>query len=285
MIDSVSSSSVDGTLISNANTSENTIEVFKSPSCDDSGYAEGETFLGSIDMNVGDGGSGTWSVSTDQVANGDAVTATVTAGQAATPPSSRSASSQTSVRAAAPRPTAPARSPGRRYFAPGSTGNTVVFTYTAADGGMVDGGLTLTVPEGWSEPSTSGGDDGYTITDTGDLNVDGRTIYINGITLAGGASMTITYGDTGSDGHGATAPDADGTQDWPAQQRSSTDRTLTDIAPPTTVVGTPLSDLNVSVTPTSIGAGITSVKLADIPPAWVASLSARRPTPLRTARR
>src|SRR5207253_5481377 len=44
----------------------------------------------------------------------------------------------------------------------GSSGNTLVFTYTAAAGGISSGAVTLTAPAGWSAPSTTASAAGYT---------------------------------------------------------------------------------------------------------------------------
>ena len=210
LIDSVSPNSVTGTLNSNANTTENIVEVFTSPTCDGSGFGEGRTYLGSTTVNVGDGGSGAWGFETTDVANGEGVTAVVI-----TPNGDTSEFSQCVV--ADFGGTAPDGSGtitvSPSTFAPGSTGNALTFTYTAADGGMSGGALSLTVPSGWSAPSISGTDPGYTTTNNGDLNVDGSTIYVTNITLAGGESMTITYGDHTADGPGATAPSVNGMQE------------------------------------------------------------------------
>ena len=55
----------------------------------------------------------------------------------------------------------------------GSTGNTLTFTYTAATGGMANGELKLTVPIGWSAPSTNAADAGFTKSSTGTVSVEG----------------------------------------------------------------------------------------------------------------
>src|SRR5689334_15951423 len=47
------------------------------------------------------------------------------------------------------------------------TGRTITFTYTAASGGMQNGSITLVVPAGWSAPSTTGANAGYTTASTG----------------------------------------------------------------------------------------------------------------------
>ena len=55
----------------------------------------------------------------------------------------------------------------------GSTGHVITFTYTAATGGVSDGGVHLTVPAGWSTPSTTGTSAGYTTASTGTVSIDG----------------------------------------------------------------------------------------------------------------
>ena len=58
----------------------------------------------------------------------------------------------------------------------GSTGHVITFTYTAATGGVSSGGVHLTVPAGWSTPSTTGTAAGYTTASTGTVSIDGQTI-------------------------------------------------------------------------------------------------------------
>src|SRR5207302_1817790 len=72
----------------------------------------------------------------------------------------------------------------------GSTGNTMTFTYTAAAGGLSNGSVTLVVPGGWSAPSTTGSNAGYTTASTGTVSVSSQTITVSSVTLAGGATMT-----------------------------------------------------------------------------------------------
>src|SRR5207248_8918660 len=67
----------------------------------------------------------------------------------------------------------------------GSTGNTIVLTYTAAAGGLSNGSITLDVPTGWSAPSTAGANAGYTTASTGTVSVSGQTITVSSLTLAG----------------------------------------------------------------------------------------------------
>jgi hypothetical protein len=86
------------------------------------------------------------------------------------------------------------------------TGRTITFTYTAGTGGTSSGTVTLVVPAGWSAPSTTGANAGYTNSSAGSLNVSGQTITVSSLTLSAASTFIITYGDTGSGGPGATAP-------------------------------------------------------------------------------
>ena len=52
-----------------------------------------------------------------------------------------------------------------------STGNTITFTYTAATGGMRNGQVTIVVPTGWTAPSITGANAGYTTSSTGTVGV------------------------------------------------------------------------------------------------------------------
>src|SRR5206468_10074514 len=108
-------------------------------------------------------------------------------------------------------------------------GRTVTFTYTAASGGMQNGAITIVVPAGWSAPSTTTNAAGYTSASTGTVSVASQTITVSNVTLAGGATMTITYGNTGSGGPGATATSSTGAQTWQAQQKARSTGTLTNL--------------------------------------------------------
>src|SRR5207247_2289898 len=121
-----------------------------------------------------------------------------------------------------------------------STGQTITFTYTAAAGGLSNGSVTLVVPAGWSAPSTTGSNAGYTTASAGSVSVSAQTVTVSSLTLAGSATFTITYGATSGGGPGATAPVPAGAQTWTAQQRSSSSGTLTSLSssPSITVVDT-----------------------------------------------
>ena len=84
----------------------------------------------------------------------------------------------------------------------GSTGNTLIFTYTAATGGLRSGEVEVAVPTGWPDaPSTNPKTAGYVTSTCGTrLSLAGRTIVANGVTLAAAQTCTITYGSTASGG-------------------------------------------------------------------------------------
>src|SRR6185437_15329987 len=111
-----------------------------------------------------------------------------------------------------------------------ATGRTITFTYTAATGGISNGSVTAVVPAGWSAPSTTGSNAGYTTSSSGTVSAAGQTITVSSLTLSGGSTFTITYGDTGSGGAGATAPVPAGAQIWQAQEKSSSGGTLMNLA-------------------------------------------------------
>ncbi len=111
-----------------------------------------------------------------------------------------------------------------------SSGHTIAFTYTAADVGISNGAVTLKVPSGWLAPSLHHGGRGYVTASEGTLSLSGRTIKVSGLTLAGGATMKITYGSKVGGGAGVTAPKHRGAQKWQTQERSSATGTLSALA-------------------------------------------------------
>ncbi len=140
----------------------------------------------------------------------------------------------------------------------GSAGDTLVFTYTAATGGMSSGAVRVTVPTGWSAPSLTGTAAGYTTASTGTVGVAGQVITVTGVTLAGGATMTITYGSTAGGGPGATAPTTAGAQTWQGAQRSVAASTITNLgASPSVTVLAADGTGTLGAAPTSFVAGST----------------------------
>src|SRR5262249_61691902 len=112
----------------------------------------------------------------------------------------------------------------------GSGGNPLVFTSTAAAGGVSSGQLTIAVPATWTSPSTTGSNAGFTTSTCGSVAIVGNTIQVSGITLGGAASCTVTYGSTASGGAGATAPSQVGALAFTSQERSTGTGTLTNLA-------------------------------------------------------
>ncbi|HEX4525926.1 MAG TPA: invasin domain 3-containing protein, partial [Gaiellaceae bacterium] len=139
----------------------------------------------------------------------------------------------------------------------GATGNTVTFTYTAATGGLSAGKVQLTVPAGWTAPSTTGANAGFTTSSTGTLAVAGQVITVSNVTIAAGATLTITYGSKASGGAGATASTTAGSQSWSAAEASTSGGTVTALASSPSITVSPGAATKVawSQQPTSTGAG------------------------------
>ena len=106
----------------------------------------------------------------------------------------------------------------------GSTGNTLVFTFTAPVGGTfaANSYVTLTVPAGWTAPSTTSGSAGYTTATAGTctpgaLSVTGSGPWTIQVTqaCAAGTSFTINYG-IGTNATHVTAPATAGTANFNA---------------------------------------------------------------------
>lgn len=112
----------------------------------------------------------------------------------------------------------------------GTSGHTITFTYTAATGGVSSGGVHLTVPLGWSAPSTTGTAAGFTTASTGTVSTDGQIIVVLGVTLAAGATLTINYGAKSAKGPGATATTSVGPATWTATEKSTSGGTETTLA-------------------------------------------------------
>jgi hypothetical protein len=86
-----------------------------------------------------------------------------------------------------------------------STATTLTFTYTAADGGLSSGAITIAVPSNWPAPWPTSGHAGFTTASTGTVSVSGQTISVSGVTLATNATLTVTYGSGGGT-NSATSP-------------------------------------------------------------------------------
>lgn len=139
----------------------------------------------------------------------------------------------------------------------GSTGNTINFTYTAASGGIYGGGVHLSVPAGWSPPSTSGTAAGYSTASKGTLSIDGQTIIVLGVSLSSGKTLTITYGSKALKGPGATATTTVGPIVWTTYEKSTSGGTETPVAKSPTItvtqtLATPVAPNIALLSPTSI---------------------------------
>ncbi len=114
-----------------------------------------------------------------------------------------------------------------------STGNELTFTFTAPPGGLSNGEITLTVPSGWSAPSTTESAAGFfedeDCAETAD-QLSGRTIEMEGVYLDGGDTCQLIYGDK-FEGPGATAPSSEGATTFTTQEQSYSTGTLTNLAP------------------------------------------------------
>ena len=115
----------------------------------------------------------------------------------------------------------------------GASGQTITFTYTAATGGISGGAVNIVVPAGWTAPRITAGA-GCVSSASGAVAVAGSTIQWTGLTLAGGATATITYGAVSGGscvaGNAATATSTAGAATWTTTEKSVAGGALTAIA-------------------------------------------------------
>ncbi|HET7380568.1 MAG TPA: putative Ig domain-containing protein [Gaiellales bacterium] len=117
----------------------------------------------------------------------------------------------------------------------GSSGNVFVLTYTAPPSGALENGkLRITVPTGWTAPSTIATSAGLVTTSNGAIAASSQTINIS-IRVAPGATLTITYGSHGERAAGATVSSKAGTYTFTTKECSSGNGTLTSISGSPTV--------------------------------------------------
>jgi hypothetical protein len=148
--------------------------------------------------------------------------------------------------------------PAPAFVAAGSGGNTVIFTYTAATGGISGGEIVVAVPAGWSAPSTTGGVAGYTSSTCGSVTVVSGSIHIAGVTMPAAGTCVVKYGDTGLGGTGATAPSSGGVSTFAAQEASTGFGALTAIgSSPQVEVAAPDGSGTMAVAPSTATAGST----------------------------
>jgi hypothetical protein len=153
------------------------------------------------------------------------------------------------------------------------TGVTVVFTYTAATGGLNAGAITALVPADWSAPSLTGTDAGYTTSTCGTVGLADQLITVSGVTLLSGATCTITYGSTASAGPGALVQPGEGTASFVAQEKSTAGGTLTSITTPSLSVanggggattGPPVAVAPAGIDPTDLGTPVSSTASSSV---------------------
>ena len=123
--------------------------------------------------------------------------------------------------------------------AAGSTGGTLSFAYVAAAGGIDDGGITITVPAGWTPPSTSAAAAGAVSATCGTASVSGMTIQLTDVTIGGGDGCTIVYGSRNGGGAGASAPSTSGTATFATSEMSTADGALSPLRAYPTITVTP----------------------------------------------
>ena len=167
-------------------------------------------------------------------------------------------------------------------------GSAITWTFTAGAGGMSGGSLGITVPSGWSAPRTTAGA-GFTAVSAGTLGISGQQIQVTGLTLAAGATMTVTYGSGG----GANLPVAgttSGTNTFSVVKHSTagigsavttTSQPATvnvyaadgsgtiGVAPTSAVAGTTGNTLTFTYTAATGGIGAGTVELT-VPAGWTA---------------
>jgi hypothetical protein len=88
----------------------------------------------------------------------------------------------------------------------------------------------MVVPSGWSEPSVSGTDPGYTTSSGGSVSTSGQSITVSNLTLTANAAVAITYGSKAASGPGATASTTAGPATWSAQENSTSGGSLTSLS-------------------------------------------------------
>jgi hypothetical protein len=104
---------------------------------------------------------------------------------------------------------------------PGSNGNTIVFLFDAAPGGLQDGSITLSVPNGWTAPSTDPHNPGYVVTTNGSISTASQTITLRHVTLPSNGRLSIVYGSRTGGGSGAQAGTSSGPNIWHLAEAST----------------------------------------------------------------
>src|SRR5579875_2893969 len=179
-----------------------------------------------------------------------------------------------------------------------STGNTLTFTYTAAAGGLTHGTLSIPFPTGWPAATVTASSPG----DTTDTCPGGGTVVpitggveVRNVTLASGASCSVTYGSRVGGGPGLTIPSSTGTKQFAVAETPTGPTTTTHtlaVAPTVKVVSangsgsmtvtpataTPSSSTTLTFTFTAASGGLTHGRLSlAVPSGWTAPVTATAP--------
>ena len=104
------------------------------------------------------------------------------------------------------------------------------FTYTAATGGMRNGAVICHGAERLERTLHDRCERRLLNLERGRLTVAGQTITVSALTLGGGATLTIAYGDTRFGGPGATATTTAGGRTWKERRNVDADGSLANIA-------------------------------------------------------
>lgn len=125
----------------------------------------------------------------------------------------------------------------------GTAATSLQFTYTATEA-LSSGIVTVTVPAGWTAPTTTN-----TSASTGTVSTLDSTITVSDVTLTEGEDVTVTFGVTG---HLVTPPALSGVQDFTVAVGLSSDDT------PITIASQPTAYLY-ALTPPTLLQELTSV--------------------------
>jgi hypothetical protein len=120
-----------------------------------------------------------------------------------------------------------------------SSGDSLSFSYVAAAGGIDDGGLTVTVPAGWTPPSSTATAAGSVTATCGTVAVSGMSIELTDVSISGGKGCTIVYGSRSGGGPGVSAPRTVGMATFAAGEMSTGAGTLSPLRSYPTVDVTP----------------------------------------------
>ncbi len=133
---------------------------------------------------------------------------------------------------------------------------TLVFTYTAATGGTLNGSFRLVAPAGWPAPTALNTTRSFSGSGSGTLVFVGQQININAtLTMAAGETLTITYGPVTVPAVGTLAP-------WTTSELSATGALTALAASPSVTVNAANGSGTISSSTSLVTAGSTTNTLA-----------------------